>query len=385
MRNFLRCGLGLRAAVGCAAFAIGALVSSCGGGYGSGGGSSGAAACGGGYANACPAPMVSVTAPAASADVSGTVTLTATATASSTYGLTISQVTFMVDGTAVGTTSTSPYSVMWNSATVANGSYAVTAKATDSMGDTATSPAIEITVQNTTAAPAALTATQIFPAPMSRASGMADLTVEHDSGAISGRVKLAGLTATSVTIHEGFAGASGPELLALAPGAGEGEWTIPADALLTAEQLAALSQGRLYVVAASAAYPRGEIRGQIVPANIVVTFSPLAPAAQARGVGAGASGVIAATVDRSARTLSVHVSSRAVEEADAAQIVDRASGRQLAILSKDSVDMGHWSTELAPLSAAELASFASGQWYATIATAVDPEGALAGQIRASAD
>jgi len=386
MGNFLHSGLGPRAAARCTAFGLVALLSSCGGGYGGGGGgSAGAAACGSGYANACPPPTVAVTAPAAGATVSGSVTLTATATASSTYGLTISQVVFMVDGTTVATATASPYSVMWNSTSVANGSHSLTARATDSMGDTATSSAVEITVQNPAAAAAAMTAGQIFPAAMSGASGMAHFVVKLESGAVNGRVTLTGLAATSVAIHEGFAGASGPALIGLTPSAGADEWEVPAGALLTAEQLAAFSQGRLYVVAASAAHPRGEIRGQLVPENVVVTFSPLARAAQAQAVGAGAGGVIATTVDRRNRTLSVHINSTGVDDADAAGVVSAASGQRLATLTKDSVEMGHWSSEFTPVSAAELARFESGQWFASIATAVDPGGALEGQIRAPRD
>jgi CHRD domain/Bacterial Ig domain len=391
MGNFLHSGLGLRAAAWYTCFGLVALLSSCGGGYGGGGGgSAGAAACGSGYSNACPPPTVAVTAPAAGATVSGSVTLTATATASSTYGLTISQVAFMVDGTTVATATASPYSAMWNSTSVANGSHSLTARATDSMGDTATSSAVEITVQNPAAAAAAMTAGQIFPAPMSGASGMAHLVVKLESGAVSGRVTLTGLAATSVAIHAGFAGASGPALIGLTPSpgaelAGADEWEVPAGALLTAEQLAAFSQGRLYVMAASAAHPRGEIRGQLVPENVVVTFSALAPAAHAQAVGAGAGGVIATTVDRRNRTLSVHINSTGVDDSDAAEVVSAASGQRLATLTKDSVEMGHWSTELTPVSAAELARFESGQWFASIATAVDAQGALEGQIRAPSD
>jgi hypothetical protein len=285
MRQILGFRFALRAATLCAAGAFGAILTSCGGGYGGGGGGGGGTAtCGSGYANACPPPTVMLTAPASGAMVSATVTLTATASASSTYGLTISSVAFMVDGTVVGTASSSPYSVMWNSTSVANGSHSVTAKATDSRADTATSSAVNITVQNTMAAGAAMTPGQMFPPPMSKASGMARLRVEQETGAVSGRVALSGMTASAVTIHEGFAGANGPALMRLTAGAAD-EWNVPADALLTAEQLAALSQGRLYVVAASADHPLGEIRGQILPENVVVTFSPLARSAEARGSG----------------------------------------------------------------------------------------------------
>src|SRR5579872_1345395 len=378
MRHILRHRFALRAAAVCAAGVLSVMLVSC-GGYGSSGSGSGMSTCGGGYANACPPPTVTVSAPSSGATVSGTVTLTATATASSTYGLTIKQVTFLVDGTMVGMVASSPYSVMWNSTSVANGSHSVTAKATDSNGDTTTSSAVNITVQNTTADAAAMTAAQMSPAPMSKASGMARLTASHESGTLTGSVRLEGLTAISVAIHEGFAGASGPALITLTSGGSAGEWTVPSGATLTAEQLTAFSQGKLYVVAASAAYPGGEIRGQILPESVVVTFSPLARTAEARGVGANAGGVVATTVDRSARTLSVEINSTGVDDADAAQIVDATSGRRLAALNKDSVDTGHWSTELTPIGEAELAGFQSGQWQATIATAVDEQGALEGQ------
>ena len=363
------------------------ILAGCGGGgYGGGGGGSGGGmSCGGAYQPACPAPMVTLTAPVPGATVSSTVPLTATASASSTYGLTVTSVEFLIDGMAVGTVTSSPYTFMWNSTTVTKGSHSLTAKVTDSAGGTATTPAIMI---NTTgmAIAVAMTAAQIFPAPMSQASGMADLTVKLDTGATRGTVKLTGLSATAVTINEGFAGASGPALIRLSPsGDNTAQWEVPASALLTAEQLTALSQGKLYVIATSAANPRGEIRGQIAPDNVAVTFSTMAPAAEARSVSLAAEGFVATTVDKSAYTLSIHVNSTGVDDADAAEVDSAATGRKLAVLSKDSVEMGHWSTELAPISAADVGHFESGKWYVSIATAVEAGGALRGPIRAPGD
>ena len=363
------------------------ILAGCGGGgYGGGGGGSGGGmSCGGAYQPACPAPMVTLTAPVPGATVSSTVPLTATASASSTYGLTVTSVEFLIDGMAVGTVTSSPYTFMWNSTTVTKGSHSLTAKVTDSAGGTATTPAIMI---NTTgmAIAVAMTAAQIFPAPMSQASGMADLTVKLDTGATRGTVKLTGLSATAVTINEGFAGAAGPALIRLSPsGDNTAQWEVPANALLTAEQLTALSQGKLYVIATSAANPRGEIRGQIAPDNVAVTFSTMAPAAEASSVSLAAGGVVATTVDKSAYTLSIQVNSTGVDDADAAEVDSAATGRKLAVLSKDSVEMGHWSTELAPISAADVGHFESGKWYVSIATAVEAGGALRGPIRAPGD
>src|SRR2546425_677403 len=100
----------------------------------------------------------------------------------------------------------------------AAGTHLVTAKVTDSAGDTATTPAIMINTTGMAIAAVAMTAAQIFPAPMSQASGMADLTVKLDTGATRGTVKLTGIRATAVTINEGFAGATGPALIRLSPG-----------------------------------------------------------------------------------------------------------------------------------------------------------------------
>jgi len=382
MRHALRFRFGLRAATLCTAGAIGAIVTACGGGYGGGGGGSTSMTCGSGYANPCPAPTVSVTAPASGATVSGTdVMLTASASASSTYGLTVTSVEFLIDGTSVGTATTSPYTFSWNSATVSDGKHTVTAKVTDSAGDTATSTAVSITVQNSMGAAVPMSPKQMFPAPASRGSGTADLTMKLDTGAVRGGVKLTGLDATEVTVNAGFAGATGPPVIRLAPSRDSpGEWDVPANALLTAEQVTTLLQGKLYVIATSAAHPRGEIRGQITPENVAVTFSALAPVSDAQSVSSAAGGVIATTVDKSAHTLSVHVNSTGVDDANAAAVDSAATGGELAVLTKDSVDMGHWSTELAPISAAEIGNFEAGKWYVKVATPVDANGAIRGQI-----
>jgi Malectin domain/Domain of unknown function (DUF1929)/Bacterial Ig-like domain/Bacterial Ig domain len=92
-------------------------------------------------------PTVSVTAPAAGATVSGA-TVTLSANASDNVG--VSGVTFKVDGTTVGSQdTTSPYSVAWDSTTVANGTHTVTAVAADAAGNTTTSAGVSVTVSNT--------------------------------------------------------------------------------------------------------------------------------------------------------------------------------------------------------------------------------------------
>jgi Bacterial Ig domain/CHRD domain len=372
---------GSRLSILIAALALGAalplILDAC-GGYSSSSGSGGTTLCGGQYAP-CPPPTVTLTAPASGATVSGTVALTATATASATYGLTITQVEFLVDGTSVGTAMSSPYTINWNSATVDNGNHSLTAMATDNMGGTATSAAVSVTVQNPAGAAAVMDPSQIFPVPDSKASGRAQLSVHADTGSVSGAVTLAGLSATAVTINEGLAGSTGATVIALSQhAAGAADWQLPAGAMLTAEQFTALMQGRLYVIASSAAHPDGEVRGQLVPDNVKVTFSRLTAAPEAAELGVTAEGVAATTVDTAAGTLSIHVNTTGVEDAMAAQA--GTAGVTLPLV-KDSVAMGHWSAELAHMSAADLAGVAAGRWSVTLSTPTAPDGALSGEIK----
>src|ERR1700730_7392608 len=181
-----------------------------------------------------------------------------------------------------------------------------------------------------------------------------------------------------------------------APGAGvitpaanagtAGEWDVPAGALLTADQTTALLEGKLYVIATSAANPAGEIRGQITPDNVTVVFSSLAGSQEAPPVAGTAAGVAATTVDSTASTLTVHVNSTGVDDATAAEVDTAAAGAtgpKLLALTKDSVNMGHWSTELATVTAADVANFTANKLYVNVKTPAAPNGAIRGQIPAA--
>ncbi len=89
-------------------------------------------------------PTVSLTGPAAGSTLSGQVSFTATA--SSPVG--ISKVSFLVNGVVVATSTTSPYTATWNSATVGDGPVTITAQATDAAGDSSVTPGQADTISN---------------------------------------------------------------------------------------------------------------------------------------------------------------------------------------------------------------------------------------------
>ncbi len=98
------------------------------------------------------APTVAVAAP------TGPVSGVASLSASAADNVGVAGVQFFINGTAVGgEDTTSPYSTSWNTATVANGSYTVTARARDAAGNITTSAPVTITVVNSS--PSALSGT----------------------------------------------------------------------------------------------------------------------------------------------------------------------------------------------------------------------------------
>jgi peptidoglycan/xylan/chitin deacetylase (PgdA/CDA1 family) len=89
-------------------------------------------------------PTVNVSAPADGATIAGTVTISATAG----DDIGVATVDFLIDETVVGTDSTAPYSIVWDSTSVADGDVVITAKATDTSSNATTSTPRTVTVQN---------------------------------------------------------------------------------------------------------------------------------------------------------------------------------------------------------------------------------------------
>ena len=88
-------------------------------------------------------PTVTITTPGAGTSVSGAVTVTAAAADNAG----VAGVRFLVDGVQVGAEDTvAPYSIGWDTTTVADGSYTLTAIARDAAGNTTTAAGVTVTV-----------------------------------------------------------------------------------------------------------------------------------------------------------------------------------------------------------------------------------------------
>jgi peptidoglycan/xylan/chitin deacetylase (PgdA/CDA1 family) len=89
-------------------------------------------------------PTVSITSPTSGSTVTGNVKIVATA-ADAQSG--VASVAFYVDGVLVGTTTSSPWQVPWNTKKASAGQHVLTAVATDRAGNRTTSAAVTVTVR----------------------------------------------------------------------------------------------------------------------------------------------------------------------------------------------------------------------------------------------
>ena len=120
------------------------------------------------------APTISLASPLNGAQVSGTVTVSANA--SDNFG--VVGVQFYLDGNALGTeNTTSPYSISWDSSSVADGTHTLMAKARDAAGNIGTSSTITVTVGNGDI----VTPTVQLTAPMDGATVGGTITISADA------------------------------------------------------------------------------------------------------------------------------------------------------------------------------------------------------------
>lgn len=108
-----------------------------------------------------------------------------------------------------------------------------------------------------------LSGSQEVPPVTTAASGSGQINVSPD-GVVSGSITLTGMTATAAHIHEGAAGNNGPVIIPLVKRS-DTSFAVPDGTKFTAAQLAAYKAGNTYINVHSAAFPAGEVRGQLMP------------------------------------------------------------------------------------------------------------------------
>src|SRR5207245_1260162 len=174
-------------------------------------------------------PTVSVTAPAAGSTVAGTMTVSASAT----DNVGVVGVQFKLDGVNLGVEVTSaPYAVSWTTTAASNGQHTLTAVARDAAGNTATSAAVSVTVDNASPVISSMSASGITSSSATiswTTDEASDSQVEYGPTSAYGQVSV--LASALVTSHSvGLSGllASRSEERRVGKQCGAGSWSQPA-------------------------------------------------------------------------------------------------------------------------------------------------------------
>lgn len=247
---------------------------------------------------------------------------------------------------------------------------------------------------------ATLTGAQEVPPVASDATAAAAVMVDPATRLMKATIVTAGIAGTAAHIHEGAPGVAGPIIFPLTEtSAGSGIWTT--QATLTDEQLNKLMAGNYYVNVHSAAFPNGEIRGQLVhSAGTGTTETTVTTTTTATGIAmhttfinvltgtqevppnaSTAIGIGVIIVDPVAKKLAISTATMGIT-GTAAHIHEGAlgvSGPIVFPLTETPLGSGIWITETS-LTDQQLNTLRAGNYYVNVHSAAFPNGEIRAQI-----
>lgn len=252
-------------------------------------------------------------------------------------------------------------------------------------GGSGSTTAAETTTATTATAPdpvtmsITMTGDQQVPAVTTAATGSGSFTLDRSTGALSGSVTLDGITATAVHIHDGEAGSNGGVIVNLSETASN-TWSVPANTVLTAAQIASFGNGALHLNAHTAANPAGEIRGQLHRKVRVATLNGGHEVPSTASAAAGAGFLSVDPVTRAASG-SITLSGMTATMAHVHQGAFGQNGGVLINLAQSAADSNTWTVPAnTTLSASQYLDFLNNNLYFNVHSAAFPAGEIRGQI-----
>jgi hypothetical protein len=218
-----------------------------------------------------------------------------------------------------------------------------------------------------------LDGTKETPVNASTAGAWAKVTL-NPANTVTYEVRAWGLTATAAHIHDGAAGVAGPIVVSLT--GGPTVWT-GTSAALTVAQVADLRSEGLYVNVHTAAFPGGEVRGQLMArpnrfGAFLVNDQEVPPTAST------ATGTGAFSID-SALDLTYSLTWTAAN-GTASHLHDGVVGVNGGIAFSLLGGPSTWAGMTGPVGEADYTAFQTMGLYANIHTAANPGGAVRGQV-----
>jgi|GEM_PF-222650 len=219
-----------------------------------------------------------------------------------------------------------------------------------------------------------LNGAQENPAVTTAATGSGVLVIDTESGEVSGSINTFGINATAAHIHTGAVGVNGPVIIPLAQSS-TGVWTVGADAKLTADQVAAMRAGTLYVNVHTSANPGGEIRGQV---GRQVYYASLISAQEVPANDSTAAGTGVYVFDPETKTLSGTTTTTV--NGSVAHIHTGAIGVAAGVTFPFTGGPTTWALPATVLTDAQVTSLQSGNFYANVHSSAFPGGEVRGQV-----
>ena len=212
----------------------------------------------------------------------------------------------------------------------------------------------------------------------SLAAGSGTVAMNSGTGAITGSITTTGVTATAAHIHLGAAGVNGAVIVGLvADSATAGKWNVPASTTLTKEQQDAFVAGNLYFNVHSAAFPTGEIRGQIGREVALARLSGVQEVEQNTSIGFGL-GVISLDPDSKEANLTLTVSDVVPTAAHIHTAVIGANGGVTFPLGAPTANK--YALSKVVFTDAQIADFRAKRLYFNVHSAAFAAGEIRGQI-----
>lgn len=219
-----------------------------------------------------------------------------------------------------------------------------------------------------------LSGAQVVPAVTSASIGSGTLTLDPSSGAMAGSISTFGFAATGAEVQSGAVGANGAKVADLSQSS-PGTWSIADGTMLSADQMDAFNKGNLYVVMTSAAFPSGEIRGQI---GRLVYYATMSGSQEVPPTGSTATGTGVYVLDPDTKTLSGSTTSTV--NGILAHIHTGAIGVAAAITLPFTGGPTTWTLAPVVLTDAQLTALQTGNFYANVHSTAFPSGEIRGQV-----
>lgn len=235
---------------------------------------------------------------------------------------------------------------------------------------------------------------EVVPAVNSTGEGTASLTVNDQSGVLSGSVSVIGLKGvpTIAHLHEGAPGGNGSIMLTLEADADfPNRFSVPANTVLTPEQLQSVLSGQSYWQVHSTVEPAGELRAQVIPSDssLVRLEAPLRGEEVVAPVNTDASGMGVLLLDSSSGALYGALSAKALQgDPTAAHIHSGSPGSNGGImleLTQDTDDNHLFSVPgNTTLSSENLAALMGDAGYFQVHSSAHALGEIRGQLLTAA-